>query len=153
MRTKFIRTVLFTFTIVFAAYAATDAQVVDKIKDKTVKAVKKTVEVTKDVAGKTKDAVVDGTDKTVEVSKDVAGETKDITVEAAKNVGSKTKKIGGYTVDTTENVVGSAYEGGRWLTVTAWDGTKWVSKRTWFAARKAAEATRDFVVGDETKKP
>ena len=104
--------------------------------------------------------IVDGTDKTVEVSKDVAGETKDIagatkdvTVDAAKNVGSKTRKIGGYTVDVTENVVASAYEGGRWLTVTAWDGTKWASKRTWFAAKKAAEATKDFVVGDDTKKP
>lgn len=136
MRTKSFCNVLFVLTIVLIAYGISDAQVVSNVKDSTVKATKKTVEVTKDIAGKTKDAVVDGTEKSIETGK-AAGKT--------------ATKIGSYSVEVSENVAGTAYEGGKWLTVTTWDGTKWVSKRAWFATRKVADQTKKVLTSPDEK--
>ena len=81
---------------------------------------------------------------------DVADKTKDAAVDGAKAAASGAKKVGGYTVDVTENVAGQAYEGGKWFVTTTWDGTKWVSKKVMYGTKKAAGATKDFVVGDDS---
>lgn len=169
MRAKSIYNVLFGLAIVLIGYGITSAQVVTAIKDTTVKAAKKTAEVTKDVAGKTKDVVTDGVEESKDAAKlasdktyktykvvtedisPVANEVKDKAVGAGKVATRTAAKVGDYTVDVTENVAGTAYEGGRWLTVTTWDGTKWVSKRAWFATKKAASATKDAVINQDEK--
>ncbi len=134
MRARSISNVLFGLTIVLIAYGTTQGQVISTIKGTTEKTVKKTVEVTKDVAGKTKDVVETGSEKSV---------------EGGKAVGSKATKIGSYSVDVTENVVGTAYEGGRWLTVKTWDGTKWVSKRAWFKTKKVSGEVKKAVIDQD----
>lgn len=149
MKVRSLAGLMVLFTAVAFSYGTASAQVVDavkgaasKTKDVTVDAAKKTAEVTK----KTTVVVTDGLET-------AADKTKDVTVDSAKKTGSAAKKIGNYSVETTENVAGSAYEGGKWFMVTTWDGTKWVSKRTWYATKKAAGATKDAVVGNEEKKP
>ena len=57
----------------------------------------------------------------------------------------KAVTVGRHTVNVTENVAGEVQEGGKYFMVTTWDGTKWVSKRTWYATKKAAGATKDAV--------
>ena len=134
MRARSINNVLFGLTIVLIAYGTAQGQVISTIKGTTEKTVKKTVEVTKDVAGKTKDVVETGAEKSV---------------EGGKAVGNKATKIGSYSVDVTENVVGTAYEGGRWLTVKTWDGTKWVSKRAWFKTKKGSGEVKKAVIDQD----
>lgn len=126
------------FAIVLFSCVAAEAQVVEVVKDAASK--------TKDISKKTAEVVVD-------TAKDVADTTGDVAVGAAKKTASTSKKFGNYSVNITENVAGAAYEGGKYFTVKTWDGTKWVSKRVWFATKKAADATKDFVVGDGEKKP
>ena len=135
--------------IALFSYSAANAQVVQKVKD----AADKTKEVTVDTTKKTVELTKDAADKTKNVTEKVVDKTKDATVEAAKTTGSGAKKAGGYTVKLVDNVKGQSYEGGRWLVVTTWNGTKWVSNRTWVATKKAADATRDAIVGDKDKKP
>jgi hypothetical protein len=142
MKLRVLYNFLAVFVIALFSYSSANGQIVEKVKN---------------AAEKTKEVTVDTTKKTVELTKDaaekVAGKTKDATVEAAKTTGSGAKKVGGYTVKLVDNVKGQAYEGGRWLVVTTWDGTKWVSKRAWFATKKAANETKDAVVGDSNKQP
>ena len=130
--------------VVLFSYVGVDAQivkgakkVVEKTKDVTVDAAKKTAEVTKDVADKTKDASVDAAEKTVDVTKDVA----DKTVDGAKAAGSGAKKVGGFVVETTGDVAEKAVEGGKFFVHTTWDGTKWVSKKVWHPTKNAATKT------------
>lgn len=126
------------FAIVLFSYGSADAQVVDAVKD----AASKTKEVTKKTAVVVTDKVEDAADK-----------TKDVTVDAAKKTAKTSKKVGSYSIDVTENVAGHAYEGGKYYTVKTWDGTKWVSNRVWYKTKKAADATKDAIVGDGDKKP
>ena len=151
MGAKSIYNVFFGLTVVLIAYGVTNAQVVTAIKDTTVKAAKKTAEITKEVADETADTAKKASSKTYQTYKVVtedltpaANEAKDKTADAAKATTRTAAKIGDYSVNVTENVAGTAYEGGRWLTVTTWDGTKWVSKRAWFATKKAASAVKKF---------
>lgn len=134
----------FLFAVVLLSYVGADAQivkgakkVVDKTKDVTVDAGKKTVEVTKDVVDKTKDVTVDAAEKTVDVTKDVA----DKTVDGAKAAGSGAKKVGGYVIETTGDVGEKVVEGGKYFVTTTWDGTKWVSKKVWYPTKDAATKT------------
>ena len=96
---------VFAFIAVLLSYGSASAQIVDKAKD-----------VTKDVAGKTKDVTVSTATKTKVVVTDGLAKTADATEKAAKVGASKTQKFGSNAVNVTENVVGQAYEGGRWLT-------------------------------------
>ena len=75
MRAKSIYNVLFGLTIVLIGYGMTSAQVVTAIEDTTVKAAKKTAEVTKDVAGKTKDVVTDSVEETKDATKTASEKT------------------------------------------------------------------------------
>lgn len=138
MRIRSLASIGLFFAIVLFSCVAAKAQVVEVVKDAASK--------TKDISKKTAEVVAD-------TAKDVADTTGDVTVAAAKKTVSTSKKIGNYSVNVTENVAGAAYEGGKYFTVKTWDGTKWVSKRVWFATKKAADATKDFVVGDGEKKP
>ena len=122
------------FAAVFFAYGQANGQVVEKIKD----AAGKTKDVTVGAAKKTKVVVTDGLEKAADKTEDAASAT-------AKAAKSTSKTIGHHTINVTENVAGTAYEGGKWFTVTTWDGTKWVSKRTWMATKKVAGATKDAV--------
>src|SRR5829696_6203476 len=108
---------VFSFVVLFA-YGTSQAQVVDAVKD----AASKTKDVTVDAAKKTKVVVTDGLEKAADKTEDAASAT-------GKAVGSTSKKIGNHTINVTENIAGSAYEGGKWFVTTTWDGTKWVSKR------------------------
>jgi len=147
------------FAIAVFSYSAVNAQVVDAVKDAagktkkvTVNAAKKTADVTKNIADKTKDVTVDAAKKTADVTTDAADKTRDVTVDGAKAMASSAKKIGNYTVEVTENVAGQAYEGGKWFVTTTWDGTKWVSKKVLYGTKKAAGATKNFVVGDDNER-
>lgn len=126
-----------------------NAQIVEKVKDATVDATKKTVKTTKNVYEKVEDKTVEA----VEATPNVAEKAADATIDGAKAVGRGAKKFGNKTVEVTDNVVGQAYEGGKWFVVSTWDGTKWVSKRTWYATKKGASATKDAIVGEEPRKP
>ena len=98
---------------------------------------------TVDAAKKTRVVVTDTLEKAAEKTGDAASAT-------GKAMSSKSQRIGKFSVDVTENVAGQTYEGGKWVTVTAWDGTKWASKRVWYATKKTGEA----VTGDnDGKKP
>ncbi len=137
MKTRYLALlVCFSATVLFS-YTSASAQDENKVKD-TVK--------------KAKDVTVETTKKTTVVVTDVlsttAEKTKDAVVGTAKVGASTVKKFGNNTVEVTENVVGTAYEGGRWLTVTTWNGTKWVSKRVWFATKKTAEAVKEKIDND-----
>ena len=151
MNIKGLTKIIGVFAVVLFSYTLASAQIVDKVADATKDAAKKTVEVTKDVAGKTADVTVDAAKKTGEVSKDVYETAEDKTVDAAKATGKGAKKIGKYTVETTGDVAGAAYEGGKWFVVTTWDGTKWVSKRTWYATKKTGTAIKAAYTGDSQK--
>ncbi len=129
--------VLFSYVGANAQIVNTTKKVVDKTKDVTVDAAKKTVEVTKDVADKTKDVTVDAADKTADVTKDVA----DKTVDGAKSAGSGAKKVGGYVIEISGDVAEKAVEGGKYFVHTTWDGTKWVSKKVWYPTKNAAVKT------------
>lgn len=137
MKLKILFNLSAIFVFALFSYNTANAQVVDAVKE---------------AAKKTKDVTVDAAKKTAGVTKGVADKTTEVTVDGAKATGAGAKKIGGYTVELVDNVKGQSYEGGRWLVVTTWDGTKWVSKRTWFATKKAATATKEFVVGEEKDK-
>ncbi|MGH9819285.1 MAG: hypothetical protein ACRD43_03875, partial [Pyrinomonadaceae bacterium] len=65
-----------------------------------------------------------------------ADKTKGAATDTASGVKTKSQTIGKTTITVTDNVVGQAYEGGKWLNVTSWDGTKWASKREWFPNKK-----------------
>lgn len=113
------------------------------------KAQSQVVNAVKDAASKTKNA-------TVKASKDAAkavNAAADETADVGKKIGKSSRTIGDYTIEVTENVAGTAYDGGKWFVVSTWDGSKWVSKRVWFATKKTANAAKDVVVGDEDKKP
>jgi hypothetical protein len=151
---------LFSWAVFFVfalfSYTAVNAQIVEKVKDAasttknaTVKAAKRTADVTKDAASKTKDVAVDAYDKAEEKTPEIAEETKDTTVKAAKAGASTANKVGDYTINVTEGVAGHAYEGGRWLMTSTWDGTKWVGKRVWYPTKKAATATKEAVTGEK----
>ncbi|MDQ3179309.1 MAG: hypothetical protein M3Q33_02195 [Acidobacteriota bacterium] len=142
--------------IVLFSYGAANSQVVDavkdaakKTKDVTVDAAKKTAEVTTDIADKTKDVTVNAAKKTA----DVAGDVKDAAVDGAKAAGSGTKKVGGYVIEKTGDIAEKSAETGKYFVVTTWDGTKWVSKKVWFATKKAADKTKDVVIGEDEVKP
>ena len=161
MKLKVFLNILAILVVAMFSYTTANAQIVDKVKDAakktkdvTVDAAKKTADVTKDAADKTKDVTVDAAEKTKDVTVDAADKTKDVTVDAAKTTGSGAQKITGYTVKITDNVKEQSAATGRWLVMTTWDGTKWVTKRTWVETKKAADVTKDAVVGDgENKKP
>jgi hypothetical protein len=102
---------------------------------------------TKETVSKTKDVAVEPAAKTVEpaapkhsvVVTDMLADSANKTnaATAADNKPKSTSKsFGGNMVTVTDNVVGQAFEDGKWLTVTNWDGTKWVSKRQWFPNKK-----------------
>lgn len=129
----FLSVVVF-LAAVFFAYGQANGQVVEKIKD----AAGKTKDVTVDAAKKTRVVVTDGLEKAADKTGDAASAT-------GKAVKSTSKKIGHHTINVTEDVAGTAYEGGKWFVVTTWDGTKWVSKRTWYETKKVAGATKDAV--------
>lgn len=137
------------FGIALFSYSAASAQVVDAVKD----AADKTKEVTIDTTKKTVEITKDAADKTKNATEKIAGKTKDTTVNAAKTTGSGAKKIGNYTVELVDNVKEKTPEAGRWLVMTTWNGTKWVTKRTWVATKKAANVTKDAVVGNDHKQP
>lgn len=126
------------FALVLFSYGSAEAQVVDAVKD----AASKTKEVTKKTAVVVTDNVKKAADK-----------TEDVTVDTAKKTASASKKVGSYSIDVTESAAGHAYEGGKYYTVKTWDGTKWVSNRVWYKTKKAADATKDAIVGDGEKKP
>ena len=178
---KFSGLVMFVAVVLFS-YGTTPGQVVEKVKDAasktkdvTVDAAKKTADVvgdgaeaavdkTKDIAGDTKDASVgaakksrvfvkDGINIAADKTLDAADATGDAVGSGVKTAASKTKQVGRYTVGVTDNVAGKVYEGGRYYTVKSWDGTKWASKQVWYNTKKAASATKDFVVGDGEKQP
>src|SRR5688500_11624670 len=107
---------LLTAVLVLLSYGSASAQIVDKAKD----VADKTKEVTKDVAGETKDAAK----KTGVIVTDGLKKAADKTGDAAKVAASKTKKFGNHALNVTENVVGDAYEGGKYYMVKTWDGTK-----------------------------
>ncbi len=132
MNSKTFLSVAIFFAAVLFAYGETNAQVVDKIKD----AAGKTKDVTVDAAKKTRVVVTDGLETAVDKTGDAASAT-------GKAVKSTSKTIGSHAVTITDNVAGSAYEGGKWFVVTTWDGTKWVSKRTWYATKKTGTAIKD----------
>ena len=139
MKLQNLASVAVFLAAVLFSYGSAEAQVVDAAKE----AASKTKEATK----KTAVVVTDNLEK-------AADKTKDATADAAKKTATTSKKIGNYSVDVTENVVGQAekpYEAGKYYTVKTWDGTKWVSNRVWFKTKKAADATKDAVVGDEKK--
>lgn len=123
MSTLFFAAALFCV----ASFTSAEAQIVEKVKD---------------AAEKTKDVTVETTKKVGEVAKDGAEKVEDGTKAGV----SKSKKVGSHIVTTTDNVVGQAYEGGKYYTVKTWDGSKWVTKRVWFATKKA-------VVGENEVKP
>lgn len=144
------------FVVALFSYTTANAQIVEKVKDAasttknvTVKAARKTADVTKDAASKTKEVTVETFDKAEEKTPEVAGDAKEATVKTAKVGASTAKKVGDYTVNVTEGAAGDAYEGGRWFMHSTWDGTKWVSKRVWHANKKAASATKNAIVGDD----
>ncbi len=114
------------FCVLFA-YGAANAQVVEKVKEGAEKAASATGNAVEKVADKTADA--------------------------AKATYKGGKKVGNRTVELVDNVVDKSVDGGRWVVESTWDGSKWVSKRVWVASKKAAEGTKDFVVGDKDKKP
>jgi hypothetical protein len=126
------------FAVVLFSYGSANAQVVDAIKD---------------AASKTKEATKKTTVVVTDNLKKAADKTEDATVDGAKKTASTSKKIGSYTINKTESVAGDAYEGGKYYTVKTWDGTKWVSKRVWYKTKRAADATKDAVVGDSDKNP
>lgn len=132
-----IAVVLFSYVGINAQIVKGAKKVVEKAKDVTVDAAKKTAEVTEDVADKTKDATVEAAEKTADVTKDVA----DKTVDGAKAAGSGAKKVGGYVVETSGDVAEKAVEGGKFFVHTTWDGTKWVSKKVWYPTKNAAAKT------------
>ena len=112
-----------TALFVFLSYTGVSAQIVEKAKD----IADKTKDVTVETAAKTKVIVTDGLATAADKSK-----------QAAKVGASTTKRFGSNAVSVTENVVGDAYEGGKYHTVTTWDGTKWVSKRAWYKTKDIA---------------
>ena len=119
MKSNRFWSIAFLFAAVLFAYGQANAQVPEKVKD---------------AAGKVKDVTVDAADKT--------GDAASATGKAVK---STSKTIGHHTINVTEDVAGTAYEGGKWFMVTTWDGTKWVSKRTWYETKKVAGKTKDAV--------
>lgn len=124
------------FALVLFAYTSTNAQVVDKAVEKTKDAASKVKDVTQEAASKTKDAAVKTTVVVSDALDDSASKTKQGTEKAAKVGASKAQQFGGNVVSVTENVAGETYEGGKYLTVTAWDGAKWVSKQVWYPNKK-----------------
>ncbi|MGD9563960.1 MAG: hypothetical protein AB7F88_17755 [Pyrinomonadaceae bacterium] len=134
---SFVSVAIFAVVVLFS-YNTSNAQVVDAVKD---------------AASVTKKAVVKGAKEVADTTGDVADVTGDVSKSAAKKTVKTSKKVGKYSIDVTEGVSGAAYEGGKWFVVTTWDGTKWVSKKVWYATKKGADATKDFVVGDGEKKP
>lgn len=138
MKLKGLNCLGLLLSIVLLSYGAANGQVVDAVKD---------------AAKKTKDVTVDAAKKTADVTTDIADKTKDVTVDAAKATGSGTKKVGGYVIETSGDIAEKSAETGKYFVVTTWDGTKWVSKKVWYATKKAADKTKDVVVGEDEVKP
>ena len=145
MKFKGLLSVAVFFAAVFFTYGQANGQVPEKVKD----AAGKVKDVTVEAADKTKDATVGAAKKTRVVVTDglekAADKTGDAAAATGKAVKSTAKTVGHHTINVTENVAGTAYEGGKWFDVTTGDGTKWVSKRTWYETKKAAGATKDAV--------
>ena len=135
--------------VVLFSYGAAQGQVVNAIKD----AAKKTKDVTVDIADKTKDVTVDAAKKTAEVTTDIASGTADVAIDVWDASAKGTKKAVYYTGDKTADFAKLGYDAGKEVVVTTWDGTKWVSKKTWVFTKKAADGTKDFIVGDGEVKP
>ncbi len=132
---------MFFFASVMFSYESANAQVVGAIKD----AASKTKEVTVDQAKKTANVATKIEVVVTDSLEKAADGTKDTAIDASKKAASTSKKVGNYSVDVSENIAGTAYEGGKWFTVTTWDGTKWVSKRAWFKTKKAADETKKVI--------
>lgn len=137
----------FLLAVVLFSYGAANAQivdvtkkVVDKTKDVTVDAAKKTVEVTKDAANAAKDATVDATVKAADVTSDAIETTREEAPNVAEKTVSGSKKVGGFIVETTGDIAEKTVETGKNFTVLTWDGTKWVAKQVWFPAKKTTKA-------------
>ena len=109
MKSKGFLSVVVFFAVVFFAYGEANGQVVDAIKD----AAGKTKDVTVDAAKKTRVVVTDGLEKAADKTEDAASAT-------GKAVKSTSKKIGNHTVNITEDIAGTAYEGGKWFVVKTW---------------------------------
>ena len=124
--------------VVLFSYGAAQGQVVDAIKD---------------AAKKTKDVTVDVAKKTAEVTTDIAVGTADVATDVWDASAKGTKKAVYYTGDKTADFAKLGYDGGKEVVVTTWDGTKWVSKKTWVFTKKAADGTKDFIVGEGEVKP
>ena len=160
MRLKVLNYFGMLLAVVLFSYGAAQGQVVNAIKDAakktkdvTVDAAKKTKDVTVDIADKTKDVTVDVAKKTAEVTTNIAGGTADVATDVWDASAKGTKKAVYYTGDKTADFAKLGYDGGKEVVVTTWDGTKWVSKKTWVFTKKAADGTKDFIVGDGEVKP
>ena len=84
----------------------------------------------------------------VEKIKDAAEKTKDVTVDVSKKTASGVKQFGNKPLRSPKYRRSNCREG-KYYTAKTWDGTKWVSKQVWINSKKAAEGTKDFIVGDE----
>jgi len=160
MKLKGLNCLGLLLSIVLLSYGAAQGQVVDAIKDAakktkdvTIDAAKKTKDVTVDIADKTKDVTVDAAKKTAEVTTDIAIGTADVATDVWDVSAKGTKKAVYYTGDKTADFAKLGYDGGKQVVVTTWDGTKWVSKKTWLFTKKAADKTKDVVVGEDEVKP
>lgn len=138
MRLRVLNCFGLLFAIVLFSYGAAQGQVVDAIKD---------------AAKKTKDVTVDAAKKTAEVTTDIATGTADVATDVWDVSAKGTKKAVYYVGDKTADFAKLGYDGGKQVVVTTWDGTKWVSKKTWLFTKKAADGTKDFIVGDGEVKP